>query len=90
MYYQRKDQHQAVKSKNFGEHNKAKVLWTLKEAKGKGIVLRRGNQNEIPIEIGRLGNQFKEPDGCPGRRSEPYRAKMWIGIISNERGVKFT
>ena len=37
MYGQYKDLHQAMKSKKSGENKKAKVLWTLKEAKDGGV-----------------------------------------------------
>ena len=37
VFYHCKDLHQAVKSKTSGGNKKAKVLWALKEAKGKGV-----------------------------------------------------
>ena len=37
-YYQFKELHQAVKSKNSNENKKAKGLWTLKEARDKEII----------------------------------------------------
>ena len=50
MYYdyQYKDLHQAVESLESGEHKKAKVLWAMKEAKGKGEIFKdAGHGKEI-------------------------------------------
>ena len=37
MYYKYKELHQAVQCKTSGENKKAKAVWSLKEAKDKGI-----------------------------------------------------
>ena len=54
---------------------------------GLGSVQR--DPNTIPSTACSTGDPPEEPDGCAGRRTETYRAKMWTGpVISNGRIVK--
>ena len=66
MYYNYTELHQAVKCKKSGENQKAKALWSSKQATDKGNALLRSGQcaedsSKIPCDVGPAGNPLEEP-----------------------------
>ena len=70
MCYQYLDLHQAVKSKTSGENKWAKLLWSMKEAKGMSYC-DSGHEKEIkdesPCQVGLVIYSPKKPTGRIGK-----------------------
>ena len=87
--YNYKELHKAVTCEKSGENEKAKALWTLKEAKDKGIGFHdlgsaQKTQTRFQVRLD-LWAIHEEPAGCSGRRTETC---SWPApVISNERCI---
>ena len=71
MYRKYVELHKAVRCKKSGDNEKAKALWSIKEAKQRNKFPRLGQRtedpNEIPSNVGHLGNPSEEPFNHAGK-----------------------